>query len=160
MVALAMAVSFAIAVAISDSDSVTVTIAVTIAVAIAHCRHCCRGPLLRLLWTIAAAISVALPSAIAVAIALAIGHCRLRHCWPSQLPSPSAITIAMLLAISKSWCLGAARIVFDQSKQRILPYFILLGQWAVYWSKPDHLPGVERQWPTPALGGKQQAVSS
>jgi hypothetical protein len=73
--------------------------------------------------TIAAAISVALPSAIAVAIALAIGHCHLRHCWPLQLPSPSAITIAMQLAISESCCLGAARIVFNQLKQRMLTLF-------------------------------------
>jgi hypothetical protein len=124
MVALAMAVSFAIAVAISDSDYVAV--AVTVAIAIAHCRRC-HGPLLWLLWTIAAAISVELLSAIAVAIALAVGHCRLRHRQPSQLPLPLAITVAMPLAISKSCCLGAARIVFNQSKQRMIILFYFVG---------------------------------
>jgi hypothetical protein len=64
-----------------------------------------------------------LPLAIAVAIALVVGHCHLRHPWPLQLPSPLATTIAMLLAISESCCLGAARIVFDQLKQRMLTLF-------------------------------------
>jgi hypothetical protein len=125
MVALAVAVSFAIAVSTSDSDSAA--IAITVAVAIAH-RHCrCHGPLLQLPWTIAAAISDALPSAIAVAVALAVGHCHLRHWWPSQLPSLSAIIVAMPLAISKSCCLGMARIVFDQLKQRMLTLFYFVG---------------------------------
>jgi hypothetical protein len=94
------------------------------AVAITHRRHHCRQPLLlRLPLTIAAAISVALPSAIAVAVALAVGHCRLCHRQPLQLPSPSAITIAMLLAISESCCLGAAKIVFNQLKQIIITLF-------------------------------------
>jgi hypothetical protein len=76
--------------------------------------------------TIAAAISVASPSAIAVTIALAVGHCHLRHHRPSQLPSPLAITVTMLSAISESCCLGAARIVFNQLKQRMrtLFYFV------------------------------------
>ncbi len=88
---------------------------ITVAAAVGHCCSC-RQP-------VAAAISVASPSAITVAVALAIGHCRLHHCWPSQLPSPSAITVAMPLAISKSCCLGTAKIVFDQSKQRMLTLF-------------------------------------
>jgi hypothetical protein len=103
-----------------------------------HCRcrchcHCrcnrpssnhCHWPLpLRLLSIIPATISVALPSSIAVAIALAIGHCHLCHRWPLQLPSPSAITGAMSLAISESCCLGTARIVFNQLKQRMLTLF-------------------------------------
>jgi hypothetical protein len=125
MFALAMAVSFAIAVAIYYSNSIAV--AVTVAVAIAHCHCRCRGPLLRSPSTIATAISVALPSAIAVAVALAVGHCHLRHFWPLQLPSPSAITVAMPLAISESCCLGTARIVFDQSKQRMLTLFYFVG---------------------------------
>jgi hypothetical protein len=88
------------------------------------CRRHCRRPLpLRSPSTIAAAISVALPSAIAVAVALAIGHCHLRHRRPLQLPLPLAITVAMLSAISESCCLGAARIVFDQLKQRMLTLF-------------------------------------
>jgi hypothetical protein len=125
MVALAMAVSFAIAVAISDSDSVA--IAITVAIAIAHHRRHCCWPLLRSPWTITAAISVALPSAIAVAVALAVGHCRLRHHQPLQLPLPLVITVAMPLAISKSCCLGVARIVFDQLKQRMLTFFYFVG---------------------------------
>jgi hypothetical protein len=40
-----------------------------------------------------------------------------------QLPLPSAITIAMPLAISESCCLGMARIVFNQLKQRMLTLF-------------------------------------
>ncbi len=94
-----------------------------------HHRHC-RCPL-------------PLPSAIAVAVAIdhrrrplcciAVSHC---HCCrpchqplPSLLPSPSAIAVAISIghhchrpwsAISKSCCLGAARIVFNQLKQRML----------------------------------------
>jgi hypothetical protein len=45
--------------------------------------------------TIAAAISVALPSAITITVAIAIGYCCLRHHWSLQLPSPSAITVAV-----------------------------------------------------------------
>jgi hypothetical protein len=73
--------------------------------------------------TIAAAISVTLLSAIAVAVALAIGHCRLHHHWPSQLPLPLAITVAMPLATSESCCLGVARIEFNRLKQRMLTLF-------------------------------------
>jgi hypothetical protein len=94
--------------------------------AIAHrrCRHRCRQPLpLRLPLTITAAISVASPSAIAVTVALTVGHCRLRHQPSSQLPPPSAITVAMPLAISESCCLGVAKIVFNQLKQRMLTLF-------------------------------------
>jgi hypothetical protein len=40
-----------------------------------------------------------------------------------QLPLPSAITIAMPLAISESCCLSVARIVFNQLKQRMLTLF-------------------------------------
>ena len=80
---------------------------------------------------IAVAISVAIADsvtiAIAVAIALAVGHCHLHHHWPLQLPSPLAITVAMPLAISKSCCLGVARIVFDQLKQRMLTFFYFVG---------------------------------
>jgi hypothetical protein len=79
--------------------------------------------------TIAAAISVVLPSDIAVAIALAVGHCHFRCRRPLQLPLPLAITIAMPLAISESFCLGAARIVFNQLKQRMLTLFYFV--WTV-----------------------------
>jgi hypothetical protein len=87
--------------------------------------------------TIAAAISVALPSAIAVANALAIGHCRLRHRRPSQLPLPSTITVAMPSAISESCFLGAARIVFNQLKQRMLPLFYFVCTVGGALIKPD-----------------------
>ncbi len=104
--------------------AIAVAIAVAVAVAIAHRRHRCHRPLpLQLPSTIAAAISAALPSAIAVTITLAIGHCHLCHHQPLQLPLPSAITIAMPLAISESCCLGMARIVFNQLKQRMLTLF-------------------------------------
>jgi hypothetical protein len=45
--------------------------------------------------TITTAVSVALPPAIAIAVTLAIGHCCLRHHRPSQLPSPSGITVTI-----------------------------------------------------------------
>jgi hypothetical protein len=80
---------------------------------------------LRLPSTIAAALSVVLPSAIAVAVAIplllaiavsvTIGHCSCHLHWPSLSPLPSAI--------SESCCLGAARIVFDQLMQRMLTLF-------------------------------------
>jgi hypothetical protein len=44
-----------------------------------------------------------------------------------QLPLPSAITVAMPLAISESCCLGTARIVLDQSKQRMPSLFYFVG---------------------------------
>jgi hypothetical protein len=101
-----------------------------------HCHHrrhcCCNLPSLLLL-----------PSAIAVAVAVnhccrhlccvALSHrcCRCPCRWPLPSPSPlaiavtlpSAIIVAMPSAISKSCCLGAARIVFNQLKQRILTLF-------------------------------------
>ncbi len=120
----AVAIAIAVAIFVADSVAVTSTVAIAIAVAIAHRRHCCRWPLL--LWspsTIAAAISVALLSAITVAVALVVGHCRLPHRRPSQLPLQLAITVTMPSAIAKSCCLSAARIVFDQLKQRMLTLF-------------------------------------
>jgi hypothetical protein len=70
--------------------------------------------------TIAAAVSVALPSAIAIAVAIiavsvTIGHCSCHLHWPSPSPLPSAI--------SKSCCLGTAKIVFNQLKQIMLTLF-------------------------------------
>jgi hypothetical protein len=158
MVALAVAVSFAIAVAISDSDSIAVAVAITLAIAIAHCCCCCRGPLLRSPWTIAAAISVVLPSAIAVVVVLAIGHCHLRHHRPSQLPLPLAITVAMPLAISESCCLGAARIVFDQSKQRMLTLFYFVGTVGDVLIKAGSLTRCWAEMANTSVG--QQAASS
>ncbi len=54
-----------------------------------------------------------LPSAIAISIT--VGHCRCHLHQPSSLPSP--------LAIAKSCCLGAARILFKQLKQIMLTLF-------------------------------------
>jgi hypothetical protein len=132
MVALPVAIAIAIAIAISVAiaDSFAVAVAIAAAVAIAHSCRCCCWPLpLRSPSTIAATISVVLPSAIADVNTLAVGHCRLRHRRPSQLPSLLAITVAMLLAISESCCLGVARIVFDQLKQRMLNLFYFV--WTV-----------------------------
>jgi hypothetical protein len=129
-ITIAVAISVADSIAIAVAVAVTVAVAVAIAIAIAHCRCCCRRPLpLRSLSTIATAISIVLPSAITVTVALAINHCHLRHRWPSQLPLPSAITVTMPLAIVESCCLGPARIVFDQSKQRMLTLFYFV--WTV-----------------------------
>ncbi len=60
-----------------------------------------------------------LPSAIAVSITIGDCSCHLR--WPSPLP--------LLPAISKSCCLGAARIIFNQLKQRMLTLFYFV--WTV-----------------------------
>ncbi len=56
-----------------------------------------------------------LPLLLAIAVSITVGQrsCHLR--WPSLLPSPSAI--------SECCCLGAARIVFNQLKQRMLTLF-------------------------------------
>ncbi len=89
-VAIAIAIVVAIFVVLVDSGA--------IAVAVARRRCSRRWPLpLRLLSTIAAAVSVALLPAIPVAIAVALagGHCCLCHHRPSQLPSPLAITITV-----------------------------------------------------------------
>ncbi len=153
IVALAVAVAIAIAVAIS----VIVADSVTIAVAVAHCH--CRWPLpLQLPSTIATAVSVALPSAIAVAIAVAVAI-------PSS--SPLAIAVAISLGHHRHRCrrpfpkvvaLVWQELYSTNWSKECLPYFILFGQWAVHWSKPDAWPGVKRQWPTPALGGERQAL--
>ncbi len=91
-----------------------------------------------------------LPSTIAVSVTIGNYSCHLN--WPSPLPLP--------LPIAESCCLGVARIVFEQLKQIMLTLFYFV--WTVgraHWSKPDDWPGVKRQWPTPALGSKQQAAS-
>ncbi len=56
-----------------------------------------------------------LPLLSAIALSVTIGHCSCHLHRASPLPS--------LSAISKSCCPGAARIVFDQSKQRMLTLF-------------------------------------
>ncbi len=156
-----MAVAIAIAVAISVAIADSIAIAVAVAIAITH-RHCrCHQSLpLRLPLTIAAAISVALPSAIAVAVALAVGHCRLHHRRPSQLPLPLAITIAMPLVISESCCLGTAKIVFNQLKQRMLTLFCsdsrLCTDQSHMTDQVSSGDGQHRRW---AASGKYQADS-
>jgi hypothetical protein len=106
------------------------TDSITIAVAVDRCR-CCQPLPLRSPSTIATTISVALLSAItvAVAIALAIGNCCPHHRWPSQLPSPLAITVTIAVGHFQELLLGAARIVFDQLKQRMLTLFYFV--WTV-----------------------------
>ena len=97
---------------------------ITIAVAVAHCRR--PWPLLlRLPLTIAAAVSVALPSAIAiaVAVALAVSHCRLRHHWPSQLPSPLAITITIAAGHLQELVLRHGKNCIQKIMQRMLTLF-------------------------------------
>jgi hypothetical protein len=91
--------------------------------------------LLQLPSTITAAISVVLPSsiAIAVAVALAVGHCRLRHCRPSQLPSPLAITITVAVGHFREllpWH-GKNWIRPIEAKNAYLILF-LFGQWAAH----------------------------
>jgi hypothetical protein len=123
MVGLALAIANAIAVAISVAVADSVANAIAITITHRHC--CCCQPLpLWLPLTIPVTISVMLPSPIHVAVALAVGHCRLCQRRPSQLPSPSAITVAMLSAISESCCLlGAKKKEFNQLKQRMLTLF-------------------------------------
>ncbi len=102
-----------------------------------HCHHRrrCNHPLPSPLpWAIAA---VAVKHCRRHLCRVAVSHCcrchpchralPFRHCWPSQLPLLLAITVAMPSAISKSCCLGAARIVFDQSKQRMFTLFYFVG---------------------------------
>ncbi len=151
----------AIAIVIAVAISVVVADSVTIAVSVAHRR--CRRPLpLQLPSTIAAAVSVVFPSAIAVAIvvALAIGHCRLRHCWPLQLPSPLAITVTLAIGHFREllpWC-GKNCIQPIEAKNAHLILFCLDSGWRTDQSQmTDQVSGW--QWPTPALGGKRQAVS-
>ncbi len=119
-----MAVAIAIAVAVSVAVSVSIAIAIDVTV-VAYPRCCCCLPLLlRLPLPITAAISIELPSAIAITVALAvaiavsvtIGHCSRHLRQPSPLPS--------LLAIAKSCCFSAARIVFRQFKQIMLTLLI------------------------------------
>jgi hypothetical protein len=95
-----------------------------------HGRHHCPSPSLL---SLAIAIAVAVNHRHRHPCCVAVSHCCHRcpcrwplpscHRRPSQLLSPSAITVAMPFAISESCCLGAARIVFNQLKQRMLTLF-------------------------------------
>jgi hypothetical protein len=75
-----------------------------------------------------------------------------------QLPLPSAITVAMPLAISKSCCLGAARIVFNQSKQRMLTLFYFVGKVGGVLIKAGSLTRCRAVMANTSVG--QQAASS
>ncbi len=122
IIALALAITIAIAIIIS------IIVANSIAIAIVVAHHCCHRPLLlRLPLTIAATLSVALPSAqplpspspspllLAIAVSVTISHCSCHLHWPSLPLLP--------LAISESCCLGVSRIVFGQLKQIMLTLF-------------------------------------
>ncbi len=123
-----------------------------IAMAVGH-RHCgrhqpsplpsllrCRQPL-PLPLPLPLLLATAILSPLAIAVAISIGHHRHRHHWPF----PRVVALAWQELYSTNW------------SKECLPYFILFGRWASHWSKPDDWPGVERQWPTPALGGEQGA---
>jgi hypothetical protein len=115
-----------------------------------------------LLLPIAAAVAILMPSAIAVAIALAVGHCCLCHHWSLQSPSPSTITVAVTINNCQEllpWPGKNCHCHLNNLSKECLPYFILFGQWAAHWSKPDDWPGVKQQWPTPALGGERRAAN-
>ncbi len=97
-----------------------------IAVAVSHCRCGRRQPLLlpsllHCRQPLPLPLPLPLPSLSAIAVFITIRHrsCHLR--WPLPSPSPSAI--------SESCCLGVARIVFNQSKQRMLTLFYFV--WTV-----------------------------
>ncbi len=87
-----------------------------IAIAVSHCHCGCLQPspppsLLRYRQP----LPLPLPSPLAIAVSVTIGHHSFHLRWPSLSPLPAAI--------SKSCCLGAARIVFYQLKQRMLALF-------------------------------------
>ncbi len=93
-----------------------------IVVAIGHCRCGCHQPspppsLLRCRQPLS--LSLPLPLAIAVSVTVGQRSCHLHPPSPLQLPS----------AISECCCLGVARIVFNQLKQRMLTLFYFV--WTV-----------------------------
>ncbi len=95
-----------------------------ITVAIGHCRWGCHQPFPppSLLCCHQPSLSpLPSPSPSAIAVSVTIGQRSCHLCQPSPPLSP--------LAISECCCLGAARIVFDQLKQRCLSYFIFV--WTV-----------------------------
>ncbi len=97
---------------------------VAVTAAVGHCCGCreplpqpslsrCRQPFLS---------PLPLPSDIAVSVI--VGHCSCHRCWPSPLPCRWQFLRVVALARQELYST-------NQSKQ-YLPYFILLGQWAVY----------------------------
>jgi hypothetical protein len=112
-----VAVTIVIAVAIS----IAITNSIAIAITVAHCHCGCRQPLLppSLLHCHQLSPSLLpLPLPLAIAVSVTINHCSCHLHQPSLPLLPSAI--------SKSCCLGVARIVFNQLKQRMptLFYFV------------------------------------
>jgi hypothetical protein len=125
-----------------------------------------------------------LPSQSPIAVAAAVGHCwghrepllppsLSRCCQPSLLPLPllSDIAVSVIishcschrhrpspLAISKSCCLGAARIVFNQSKQRMLTLFYFVGTVGGELIKAGSLTRCRAAMANTSVG--RQAVSS
>jgi hypothetical protein len=89
-------------------------IPVTIAISHCHC-GCCQPLLPPSLLHRRQPLPLPSPLLSAISISVTMGHHSFHLHWPSPLLLP--------LAISKSCCLGAARIVFKQFKQRILTLF-------------------------------------
>ncbi len=86
-----------------------------------------------------------LPLPLAIAISVTIGQCSCHLHRPSLLPLPPAI--------SECCCLGAARIVFNQLRQRMLTLFHFV------WIVGNALIKVKRGRPTSALGSEWRASS-
>ncbi len=156
MFALAVAVAIAITAAISVAiaDSVAVAVAIAIAVAIAHWRCHCRQPLPLRSPSLSRhhqPLLLPLPLPLAIPVSITVSHRSYHRCWPSPLPCrwpfPRVVALVQQELYLTNW------------SKECLPYFILFGQWAAHWSKPDDWPGVKRRWPTPALDSKWRAVS-
>ncbi len=95
---------------------------IAVAVAVGHCHrgcHCLSLPPSPSCFQ--QPLPLLLPSPLAIAVSVTVCHCSPHLCWPSPLPS--------LLAIAKSCCLGAAKIVFEQFKQIMLTLFYFV--WTV-----------------------------
>jgi hypothetical protein len=116
--------SSAVVIAIAVAITVAVSVAVAVNLAVAYCHHHPRWPFLsQLLLPITAAISfvllsviaVASPLASAIAVSVTVGDCSHHLHRSSPLPSTSPI--------AESCCLGVARIVFKQFKQKMLTLF-------------------------------------
>ncbi len=121
-----------------------------------------------------------LPLPLAIAVAVAISHCCHHLCrvavshrccrrpcrWPLPSPSPSAIAVAIAighhhrhaLAIAKIFCLGAGRIVFKQSKQRMLTLFYFVRTVGSVLIKAGSLTRCRAAMANTSIG--QQAASS
>jgi hypothetical protein len=155
IVPIAIAITVAIAIAVTVSITVAIAIicrplpsplplAITVAVTVCHCQRCFRCCCCchrRCHSNCRQALPSPLPSAIAVS------HRRRHCCWPLLL---------QLLSLSP------LPLPFKQFKQIMLTLFYLV--WTVSGAlitwMTDQESGGNKRWPTPALGGKQQATSS